>query len=75
MALWKISVRNSGCPAYKDRRQRLEKGMFVKTASFASPIGIPREQPVLANLFMSKYGVEIDPRCMSRAYFDCEKIG
>lgn len=75
MALWKISVRNNSCAACKDKRQRLEKGMFVETASLASPIGIPREQPVLANLFMSKYGVEIDPRCMSRAYFDCEKIG
>lgn len=77
MALWKISVKNSGNAACKNKRQRLEKGMFIETSTMSStpPIGIPREQPVLAKLFMNKYGIEIDPRCMSRAYFDCEKIG
>ncbi|MDV3123016.1 hypothetical protein RJT13_15455 [Segatella copri] len=51
--------------------------MFVETstASTAPPIGVTREQPMLAQLFLSKYGVEIAPYCMNRSYFDCEKIG
>ena len=29
MALWRIVVKNSGNAACKDKRQRLEKGMFI----------------------------------------------
>ena len=29
MALWRISAKNSGNAACKDKRQRLEKGMFI----------------------------------------------
>ena len=77
MALWKISVKNSSNAACKNKRQRLEKGMFVETstATTTPPIGFIREQPMLAQLFMSKYGIEIEPRFMTRSYFDCEKIG
>ncbi len=77
MALWKISVKNSGNVACKNKRQRLEKGMFVETSTTTTtpPIGVPRDQPMLAQLFMSKYGIEIDPRHVNRSYFDCEKIG
>ena len=51
--------------------------MFVETstASTAPPIGVTREQPMLAQLFLSKYGIEIAPYCMNRSYFDCEKMG
>jgi hypothetical protein len=50
MALWKISVKNSGNAACKNKRQRLEKGMFVETstATTTPPIGVTREQPMLA---------------------------
>ena len=77
MALWKISVKNSGNAACKDKRQCLEKGMFVETSTMSPipPIGIMREQPMLAQLFMSKYGIEIDLHHMNRSHFDCEKIG
>lgn len=77
MALWKISVKNSGNTACKNKRQRFEKGMFIETNTMSSipPIGIPREQPVLAELFMNKYGIEIDLHHMNRSYFDCDKIG
>ena len=46
MALWKISVKRSGNAACKDKRQRLEKGMFVETstASTTPPIDVTREQ-------------------------------
>jgi len=61
MALWRIVVKNSGNAACKDKRQRLEKGMFIETSTMSStpPIGITREQPMLAQLFMNKYGIEI----------------
>ena len=72
MALWKISVKNGGNAACKNKRQRLEKGMFVETstATTTPPIGLTREQPMLA-----QYGIEVEPRFMTRSHFDCEKIG
>ena len=77
MALWRIVVKKSGKAACKDKRQRLEKGMFIETSTMSStpPIGITREQPMLAQLFMNKYGIEIDYHHMNRSYFDCDKIG
>ena len=41
MALWRIVVKNSGNAACKDKRQRLEKGMFIETStvSHIPPIG------------------------------------
>ena len=33
MALWRIVVKNSGNAACKDKRQRLEKGMFIRDGS------------------------------------------
>ena len=77
MALWKISVKNSGNAACKNKRQRLEKGMFVETstATTTPPLGMSREQLMLAQLFMSKYGIEIDLHHMNGSHFVCEKIG
>lgn len=77
MALWKISVKRSGNAACKDKRQRLEKGMFVETstATTTPPLGMSREQLMLAQLFMSKYGIEIDLHHMNGSHFVCEKIG
>ena len=45
MALWKISVKNSGNVACKNKRQRLEKGMFVETSTVSTiiPLGQSRE--------------------------------
>ena len=77
MALWKISVKNSGNAACKNKRQRLEKGMFLETstATTTPPLGMSREQLMLAQLFMSKYGIEIDLHHMNGSHFVCEKIG
>lgn len=77
MALWKISVKYSGNVACKNKRQRLEKGMFVETSTVSTiiPLGQSREAPMLAQLFMSKYGIEVDPKQMNRSNFDCIKIG
>lgn len=51
--------------------------MFVETSTTTTtpPIGVTREQPMLAQLFMSKYGIEVDYLQMNRSHFDCEKIG
>ena len=77
MAHWKISVKNSGNAACKNKRQRLEKGMFVETstATTTPPLGMSREQLMLAQLLMSKYGIEIDLHHMNGSHFVCEKIG
>lgn len=77
MAHWKIIVKNSGNAACKDKNQRLEKGMFIETstASTTPPLGLSREQMPLSQLFMSKYGIGIDPSKMNRSYFDCIKMG
>ncbi len=77
MALWKISVKNSGNVACKNKRQRLEKGMFIETSTVSTiiPLGQSSEAPMLAQLFMSKYGIEVDPKQMNRSNFDCTKIG
>lgn len=76
MALWKISVKNSGNAACKNKRQRLEKGMFVETSTTTTtpPIGVTREQPMLAQLFMSKYGIEVDYLQMNRSHFDVRRL-
>ena len=77
MALWKISVKNSGNAACKNKRQRLEKDMFVETStmSTSNPLGLTREHPMLAQLFMCKYGIDVDPSHMNYSYFNCERIG
>ncbi len=77
MALWRISVKNSGNAACKNKKQRLEKGMSIETstASTTPPLGMTREQPTLAQLFANKYGIEIDPHHMNSSYFTCDKIG
>ena len=48
MALWRIVVKNSGNAACKDKRQRLEKGMFIETSTVSPipPIGVARERPM-----------------------------
>ena len=73
MALWKISVKTTGVV----NGVRLEKGMFVETstATTTPPLGMSREQLMLAQLFMSKYGIEIDLHHMNGSHFVCEKIG
>ena len=76
MALWKISVKNSGNVAYKNKRQRLEKDMFVETSTVSTviPLGQSREASMLALLFKSTYGIEVDPKQRNRSHFDCTKI-
>lgn len=73
MVLWRIVVKNSGNAACKDKRQRLEKGMFIETSTVSPipPIGVSRERPMLAN----KYGIEVNVQNMNSGYFNCEKIG
>lgn len=60
MALWRIVVKNCGNAACKDKRQRLEKGMFIETSTVSPipPIGVARERPMLVQLFLNKYGIE-----------------
>ena len=55
MALWRIVVKNSGNAACKDKRQRLEKGMFIETSTVSPipPIGVARERPMLAQSQMT----------------------
>ena len=60
MPLWRILVKNSGNAACKDKRQRLEKGMFIETST-VSPV-----PPI---------GVEVNVQNMNSGYFNCEKIG
>ena len=77
MALWKIAVKNSGNVACKNKRQRLEKGMFIETSTVSTiiPLGQACEAPKLAQLFLSKYGIDVDSKQMNRSNFDCIKIG
>ena len=48
MPLWRILVKNSGNAACKDKRQRLEKGMFIETSTVSPipPIGVAHERPM-----------------------------
>lgn len=50
--------------------------MFIETStrSSMSPLDINRERPLLARLFMNKYGIEIDPNRMNESYFKCENV-
>lgn len=77
MALWKITAKYSNNAPCKNKRQRLEKGMFVETstASTTPPLGQTREHPMLAQLFLNKYGIEVNVHNMNSGYFNCEKIG
>lgn len=47
MALWNNTVKNNGNAACKNKRQHLEKGMFVETSTETTmpPISLTREQP------------------------------
>ena len=51
--------------------------MFIETSTVSPipPIGVAREQPMLAQLFVNKYGIEINSHNMNRSYFSCDKIG
>ena len=77
MALWRIVVKNSGNAACKNKKQRLEKGMFIETSTVSSvpPIGVSSQRSLLVQLFLNKYGIEIASQNMTRSYFDCNKIG
>ncbi|KWW29965.1 MAG: hypothetical protein AUK63_1192 [bacterium P3] len=77
MALWRIVVKNSGNAACKNKKQRLEKGMFIETSTVSPvpPIGVSSQRSLLVQLFLNKYGIEIAPQNMTRSYFDCDKIG
>lgn len=76
MALWKISVKNSGNATCKNKSQKLEKGMFVETSTATStpPLSQRQNHPMIIQLFRSKYGIEIDPGHMNMSYFKCEKM-
>ena len=56
----------------KTKDNALKRACLLKSST--PPIGITREQPMLAQLFMNKYGIEIDHHHMNRSYFDCDKI-
>ena len=50
MALWRIVVKNSGNAACKDKRQRLEKGMFIVRGRFFDPKATLRAEDRRRNL-------------------------
>lgn len=74
MALWRITVKNPGTV----NGVRLEKGMFVDmvTKTSSRPINTnPREtHPLIAQLFMNKYGVDV-LKANAIPHMSCEKIG
>ena len=47
--------------------QHLEKGMFIETSTVSPipPIGVLRERPMLAQLFLNKYGIEVNVNNMT----------
>lgn len=53
MALWRIVVKNSGNAACKNKRQRLEKGMFIETSTMSTtpPIVLPVSSRYSHNCF------------------------
>lgn len=77
MPLWRILVKNSGNAACKDKRQRLEKGMFIETSTVSPvpPIGVSNQRSLLVQLFLNKYGIEVNVQNMNSGYFNFEKIG
>ena len=76
MALWRIVVKNSGNAACKDKRQRLEKGMFIETSTVSPvpPIGVSSQRSLLVQLFLNKYGIEIAPQNITPSYSPCANI-
>lgn len=74
MATWRITVKTSGCT----NGVRLEKGMFVDmvTKTSSRPINSnPKEtHPIIAQLFMNKYGVDV-MKANAIAHMSCDKIG
>ena len=76
MALWRITVKNRTSMPCKNKRQVLEKGMSVETSTISTinPLGRAVDQPMLAQLFMNKYGIEIEPRSLTSSYFTSEKL-
>ena len=75
MPLWKITAKYSNNAPCKNKRQKLEKGMFVETstASTTPPLGQTREHPMLAQLFMSKYKLYLPDEEELRAEIEAQK--
>lgn len=75
MALWKISVKNSGTV----NGVRLEKGMAIEfvTNSTTSPLqNISKNKEQIAQLFMNKYGIDLlKAGLVNMGRLACEKIG
>ena len=63
MALWRIVVKNSGNAACKDKRQRLEKGMFIETSTVSPipPIG------VRFHLYLQS-GLHVNAQCLHSCF-------
>lgn len=76
MALWRISVKNSGSV----NGVRLEKGMSVEcvTQSTSNPLqtNLTKNKPIIGKLFMNKYGVDLEKAgLINTSRLTCEKIG
>ena len=75
MALWKISVKNSGTI----NGVRIEKGMSVEyvTKTSTPPLqAISQNKEQIAQLFKNKYGVDIlKAGLVNMGRLTCEKIG
>ena len=78
MALWRIVVKNSGNAACKNKRQRLEKGMFVEMVTNGiNPLqAVSTHKLQIAQLFLNKYGIDlIKGNLVNSGRLSCEKIG
>ena len=75
MALWKISVKNSGTI----NGVRIEKGMSVEyvTKTSTQPLqAISQNKEQIAQLFKNKYGVDLlKAGLVNMGRLTCEKIG
>ena len=75
MALWKISVKNSGTV----NGVRLEKGMSVDyvTKTSTSPLSsLSQNKEQIGRLFMNKYGIDLlKAGLVNTGGLTCEKIG
>ena len=75
MALWKISVKNSGTI----NGVRLEKGMFVDyvTKTNTSPLSaLSQNKEQIGRLCLNKYGIDLlKAGLVNMGRLTCEKIG
>lgn len=74
MALWKITIKQSGTI----NTVRIEKGMSVELATNSStpPLQVITYKETIALLFKNKYGIDVLKACaVNPGRMSCERIG